>query len=133
MMLDIDHFKKYNDTMGHDGGDALLVEFARLLQQKSRKEDLPCRYGGEEFVMVLPSAALDMAVNRANDIREAVSRMKVRTGNDSFGSVTVSIGVATFPLHGDKPDALLTQADLALYAAKHGGRNQVQTPKDAIG
>lgn len=129
LVLDIDHFKKYNDTMGHDGGDALLVEFARLMIAKSRKEDIPCRYGGEEFVMVLPSASTELAVSRANELREEVSRMKVKTGKNSFGSVTVSIGVATFPRHGSKPEEVLTEADTALYAAKHDGRNRVYTPE----
>lgn len=126
LVLDIDHFKRYNDTLGHDAGDALLVQFAQLLQTKIRKEDIACRYGGEEFVIVLPQASVDMAELRAKEIVEATRAMKVKLKNGDSTTVTVSIGVSTFPLHGASPEELITMADKALYRAKDEGRNTVR-------
>ncbi len=126
LILDIDHFKKYNDTRGHDAGDALLVKFAHLVRETTRKEDIACRYGGEEFVVVLPNTPLDMAEKVGQKICDATRKMKVTSGKESFGSVTVSIGVAAFPSHADTPEDLISAADAALYAAKEGGRDQVR-------
>ncbi len=126
LILDIDHFKKYNDTRGHDAGDALLVKFAQLVRETTRKEDIACRYGGEEFVVVLPNTPLDMAEKVGQKICDATRKMKVASGKESFGSVTVSIGVAAFPSHAETPEDLITTADAALYSAKEGGRDQVR-------
>lgn len=126
LILDIDHFKKFNDTRGHDAGDALLVKFAHLVRETTRKEDIACRYGGEEFVVVLPNTPLDMAEKVGQKICDATRKMKVSSGKDSFGSVTVSIGVAAFPSHAETPEDLISLADAALYRAKDGGRDQVQ-------
>ena len=131
LVLDIDHFKKYNDMRGHDAGDALLEHFARLLQQRIRKEDIACRYGGEEFVIVMPATPADMAIRRAQDICEATRSMKVHTGKDSFASVTVSIGVSAYPANGETGAELITAADAALYKAKNNGRDQVQATASA--
>lgn len=124
LILDIDHFKKVNDTYGHDAGDAVLVAFGSLLMGKVRKEDVVCRLGGEEFVVVLPSAPLDMAVQRAEAICDAMRKMKV-TFQGQVIPTTVSIGVSQFPEHGLDPEELLRRADTALYAAKQGGRDRV--------
>ncbi len=134
LVLDIDHFKKFNDTLGHDAGDALLAQFAAMLEQNVRKEDVVCRYGGEEFVVVLPMASLDMAVERGRKICEATRKLKIKSPNQEITNVTVSIGVSTFPANGASPHDLITEADEALYRAKHNGRNQVvaATPGTAM-
>lgn len=125
MMLDLDHFKTFNDLHGHVGGDALLAGFGQLLQLHSRHEDIACRYGGEEFTLILPEADLEAACARAEAIRTAVEAMRIRHLGQELPAVTVSIGVASFPLHGRDGDGLLRSADQALYRAKREGRNQV--------
>ncbi len=125
MMLDIDHFKTFNDVHGHAGGDALLARFGRLLVEHCRGEDIACRYGGEEFTLILPEARAGVALQRAEAIRAAVESMRVQHMGRELPQVTVSIGVATFPADGASPEALLQAADEALYRAKHAGRNRV--------
>lgn len=124
LIMDIDFFKKVNDTYGHDGGDAVLQAFAKLLGIKIRKEDMACRLGGEEFVLVLPSASIDLAKARAQEICDNTRDLRIKHQNQII-SITVSIGVAIFPDDGTAPEDLLQNADLALYRAKHQGRNQV--------
>lgn len=124
LVLDVDHFKKFNDTRGHDAGDALLVGFAKLLQEKTRKEDIVCRYGGEEFVVVLPGASPEMGLQHAERLCAATRDMQVTFNGQPLGTVTVSIGVAAYPGHGEKQDELIARADAALYEAKHSGRNK---------
>lgn len=126
MMLDLDHFKRFNDVHGHAGGDALLAEFGRLLQALSRDEDIACRYGGEEFTLILPEADPITVQARAEAIRAGVEGMRVVHLGQELPHVTVSIGVAMFPQHGGLGDTLLRQADVALYRAKHAGRNRVE-------
>lgn len=126
LVLDIDYFKKYNDTRGHDAGDALLAQFARLLQKMTRKEDIACRYGGEEFVIVLPMSNLENGLMRAEAIRAETQDMKVSLNGETFGGITVSIGVAVYPAHGEKMTDLIAAADRGLYFAKNNGRNQVK-------
>jgi diguanylate cyclase (GGDEF)-like protein len=126
MMLDIDHFKAFNDVHGHAGGDALLAQFGKLLQEHSRGEDIACRYGGEEFTLILPEAGIEAALQRAQAIRAATGKMRVRHMGSELPQVTVSIGVAAFPDDGDSPQQLLQAADEALYRAKHNGRNRVE-------
>jgi len=125
LMLDVDHFKRFNDTHGHDAGDALLTQFGELLMASIRSEDVACRYGGEEFTIVLQEADAALALDRAEDICSAVRTLKVGYRNQDVGPVTVSIGIASYPQHGDSPEQLLRRADRALYAAKDGGRDQV--------
>ncbi len=124
LVLDVDHFKKFNDTMGHDTGDALLIQFAQLLQKSVRKEDMVCRYGGEEFVIVMPMANLEMALQKAEKICDATRNMKLSFTNKEITSVTVSIGVSTFPAHGLTGQELITAADAALYQSKRSGRDR---------
>lgn len=126
LMLDLDNFKAFNDTQSHDGGDALLAAFGRLLQSKCREEDIPCRYGGEEFTLILPEAASDIAQRRAEEIRTAVEHMTVRHLQREIGGMTVSIGLALLPQHASNAGELLRLADAALYRAKHNGRNRVE-------
>jgi diguanylate cyclase (GGDEF)-like protein len=125
LMLDIDHFKSFNDVHGHAGGDAVLAQFGKLLQSMSRGEDIACRYGGEEFTLILPEADLDAASERAEAIRLAVEAMQVPHLGKVLPQVTVSIGVAGYPAHGNSPEALMQAADEALYRAKRGGRNRI--------
>ena len=131
LMFDIDHFKSFNDVHGHAGGDAVLAQFGKLLQAMSRGEDIACRYGGEEFTLILPEADLDAAFERAEAIRTAMEAMQVSHLGKLLPQVTVSIGVAAFPEHGATPEALMQRADEALYGAKRAGRNRVEVAMGA--
>ena len=131
-MFDIDHFKSFNDVHGHAGGDAVLAQFGKLLQAMSRGEDIACRYGGEEFTLILPEADLAAACERAEAIRTAVEAMQVSHLGKLLQQVTVAIGVAGFPDHGAKPEALMQRADEALYRAKRAGRNRVDVATAAM-
>jgi diguanylate cyclase (GGDEF)-like protein len=131
-ILDIDHFKRFNDTLGHQTGDQLLIELVEVLQARTRKSDLVARYGGEEFVVVLPGAALAGAGIVAEELRAAVRAMGAAHA-DAFGGipVSISIGVAELRLQPDgmpaeNATALIGRADQALYRAKHAGRDCVQ-------
>jgi len=125
LMLDLDRFKQLNDTAGHEAGDAFLRELGELLQHGLRREDIPCRHGGEEFVVVLPDASLDDARRRAEQIREGIKMLRISYKGGFIGPLTVSIGVAAFPDHGLGAEVLLRAADAALYRAKHEGRDRV--------
>ena len=125
IMLDIDNFKRFNDTFGHDAGDAILRRMGLLLQGHVRESDIACRIGGEEFALLLPEAPLSIAFQRAENILETVRRMQVKHGGQVLGAITVSLGVAAFPKHGETPEALIRAADRALYQAKEGGRNKL--------
>jgi diguanylate cyclase (GGDEF)-like protein len=123
-MLDLDHFKRFNDSFGHGPGDSLLREVGRVLRDKLRKSDIACRYGGEEFVLVLPDSSRADTLKRIEDIRRAVRELKIRSGDELLGAVTVSAGVAE-AREGLTAPELLREADEALYAAKHAGRDRV--------
>ncbi len=125
LMLDLDHFKKFNDTYGHDAGDTVLREAASFLTKSIRVEDVVCRYGGEEFVIILPTADLTSAHARAERIRSRLRELTVLHQGQSLGMITVSVGVATLPQHGTSPKDLLEAADAALYRAKREGRDRV--------
>jgi diguanylate cyclase (GGDEF)-like protein len=124
--LDIDLFKQFNDTFGHDAGDALLSEVGAAMRRHFRREDILCRYGGEEFTVILPDTTLEDAVQRANQLRELVAGLNVSHRGRSLGSVTLSLGVAVFPEHGTTVDALLHAADQAMYQAKENGRARTE-------
>jgi len=128
MLLDVDHFKRFNDTQGHDAGDALLSQMGALMSQCFRTSDIPCRFGGEEFVVVLPEAPLSVGEVRANQFREAVKELSLMHNGRHLGTVTISVGVAEFPSHGATSESLLKVADVALYEAKRNGRDQVRGP-----
>jgi diguanylate cyclase (GGDEF)-like protein len=125
LMLDIDHFKRFNDTFGHEAGDMVLGELAGVLGRIARKSDVASRYGGEEFLLLLPECPLDAAIRKAEQLREEVERLQVKYRGSKVGVITISIGIAAFPDHADDAGALLRCADDALYLAKRGGRNRV--------
>jgi len=125
LMLDLDDFKKFNDTFGHDAGDTVLRESASFLLKSVRVEDVVCRFGGEEFVVVLPMASLEVTQARAERIRSRLQELSVTHQGQSLGAITVSIGVAELPQHGTTSKELLESADAALYRAKREGRDRV--------
>ncbi|MEK7470210.1 MAG: diguanylate cyclase [Planctomycetota bacterium] len=131
LMIDIDHFKKFNDTYGHDAGDVVLREFAKSLQATARGSDVMVRYGGEEFAVLLAETGLNQARIAAERILEATRRIVLPIKGLEFGQVTVSIGVSAFPEHGDTPELLVKAADTALYAAKAAGRNCARVQGDS--
>jgi diguanylate cyclase (GGDEF)-like protein len=126
LMLDIDHFKKWNDRHGHAAGDHVLREIARFLGQCTRKEDIVCRYGGEEITIVLADCSLANLRRRAEQICRGVRGVKIEFDGKPCGTVTVSVGAALHPDHGQSPEELLRAADQALYRAKAAGRDRVE-------
>lgn len=131
VMIDIDHFKTFNDLHGHIAGDQVLKLVARTLCDAVRTTDLPARYGGEEFVVVMPATSLSECVHVAERIRTTLAGRKIvkRTTGESMGNITLSIGVARYR-PGDSLPALVQRADAALYRAKSKGRNRVETDKE---
>ena len=125
IMFDLDHFKRVNDTYGHDMGDAVLRQIGSLLLEHVRDEDIPCRYGGEEFTIILPGANLETSRLRAEELRQSIASMTVNWGGQIIGNLSVSLGVSCFPLHGSSWQEALKAADKALYAAKNAGRKRV--------
>ncbi len=125
VLIDLDRFKRINDTFGHEAGDRVLTAVGVLLKSKVRGSDIACRYGGEEFVLIMPQAGVDAANKRAEDIRSAVAALELNHGGKSLGRLTASFGIGLFPDHAGDIDSLLRVADVALYAAKGAGRNRV--------
>jgi diguanylate cyclase (GGDEF)-like protein len=125
LMLDLDHFKLFNDTFGHQAGDMLLRGFGDFLSQGTRGQDVACRYGGEEFLLVLAGASIDAGCKRAELLREGLKQLTVRHAGQVLGRITVSIGVSAFPVHGATGEELVRGADRALYRAKEEGRDRV--------
>jgi diguanylate cyclase (GGDEF)-like protein/PAS domain S-box-containing protein len=124
-MLDLDHFKRFNDTFGHSAGDALLRELGQILRVNLRKSDISCRYGGEEFVLVLPDSSLEDTRQRIEQISVLVKNLQVWHRNKQLGTITMSVSIAVSPEHGSTASELLRAADNALYAAKQAGRDRV--------
>ena len=125
LMIDLDFFKKINDIFGHEAGDVVLKDVSALLKDCIRESDVACRYGGEEFVLVLSDASPDGARKKAESIQNAVMGLTLTIRQKSLGRVSTSIGVAIYPDHGADMDLLLRAADEALYEAKENGRNCV--------
>jgi diguanylate cyclase (GGDEF)-like protein/PAS domain S-box-containing protein len=125
VMVDLDHFKRFNDTFGHQAGDALLRALGDLLKRNTRTQDIACRYGGEEFALVLTDTKLDGAFKRAEILRQQVKLLSVEYDGQLLGAVSVSMGVALFPDHGNTMADVLRASDQALYSAKREGRDRV--------
>jgi len=125
IMIDVDHFKSFNDTFGHEAGDAVLRDLGGVLQRHVRGSDIACRYGGEEFTIILPEATLDIGRQRADILRAAARELRLVHDGKSLGALTLSLGVACMPEHGRRREHLLQAADVALYEAKARGRNCV--------
>lgn len=127
LMIDIDYFKLYNDTFGHQAGDVVLRNLAEVLRKNTRSSDIVARYGGEEFVIVCPELEKEMGVALAEKLRTMVNKAALTDGKSlSDKKITISVGVAAYPDDADSPDDLIHRADTALYQAKKNGRNQVQ-------
>ncbi len=133
LLTDIDHFKKINDTYGHPGGDAILKQVADILRNCTRDSDLPCRFGGEEFLIVSPETNRKDAVKLGERIRKTIEKFPFQLPDGRVVKVTMSIGVATFPDDGAREDSIPDKADQALYGAKEGGRNRVHSYCDMPG
>jgi diguanylate cyclase (GGDEF)-like protein/PAS domain S-box-containing protein len=129
-MLDIDHFKHLNDTYGHSAGDAVLRDWSNLLKSRFRGSDIVCRYGGEEFVIILPEISVDNARQRLEQLRQDLRRVAVRRDGQTIDGVTVSMGIAYYPVHGRTNQSLLHTADKALYRAKELGRDCIVTASE---
>ncbi len=126
-MLDINHFKSFNDTFGHAAGDTLLAELGRILRENLRMSDIACRYGGDEFVLILPNSSLDDTRHRVQQILELVKELRIWHGDQLLESLTVSAGVAVAHEHNFIGREILRAADEALYAAKQARRDLVVT------
>src|SRR5262245_33006204 len=124
MAIDVDHFKRVNDTLGHEVGDGALRGVAEVLASCVREEDIACRAGGEEFVIILPGTGKTALKSRAEAVRRTIERASIPAGEGTL-KLTVSIGLASFPAYGDTGQAVLRAADGALYKAKAAGRNRV--------
>jgi len=131
LMVDIDHFKRFNDSSGHEAGDAVLRELARLLQTQLRAEDIASRYGGEEFMLILPEITIATASECAERLRRAVQTMQIQLYGQTIEGIRLSIGLASYPEHGGTVEAVVRAADRALYRAKENGRDQLVTAEDS--
>lgn len=125
VFLDIDHFKRFNDTYGHAAGDAVIGRLGNVFREWARGEDIVARYGGEEFTIILPDTTAAAAHERIENLRRAMETLTIEHHGQSLTHVTVSAGIATYPVHGMDRDALIRLADDALYRAKQAGRNRV--------
>ncbi|RPJ24247.1 MAG: GGDEF domain-containing protein, partial [Chloroflexi bacterium] len=122
---DLDGFKQFNDSFGHGAGDALLRELGRALREPLRKSDIACRYGGDEFLLVLPDSSITDTQARLEEIRTSLKRLQIRHGEQVLGMVTLSAGIAQTPEHGTTTNELLQAADEAMYAAKQSGGDRI--------
>lgn len=125
IIMDLDHFKSFNDNHGHAAGDSVIRTVGGFLSAQVRSGDLACRYGGEEFVLILPGADKDQTARRAQNICDGVRALSLSHDGRDLGTLTFSLGVAVYPEDGDDPTAVLNAADDALYLAKRHGRDQV--------
>jgi len=125
LFLDLDHFKRFNDTFGHDAGDMVLRSLADLFRNFFRATDICCRYGGEEFAIILPESTALLAAVRADALRSEVKSLRLQYKKQPLGQLTISVGVAAFPEHGSTSEELLKIADQCLYESKGRGRDVV--------
>ena len=128
LFLDLDHFKRFNDTFGHDAGDLVLQSIADLFRMFFRTTDICCRYGGEEFAIILPESTSQDAAIRADALRSEIKSLRLQYKKQSLGQITLSAGVAAYPEHGSASEELLKIADQCLYKSKERGRDVVTVP-----
>ena len=133
VMFDIDHFKRFNDVFGHAAGDTILTRLGALLREWARSEDIAVRYGGEEFTIILPDTPVDLVFARVESFRQMIESLAIEHYGQPLGQVTISAGVATYPVHGVDRDTLIHVADQALYSSKRNGRNRVTVAPDTAG
>jgi diguanylate cyclase (GGDEF)-like protein len=131
MMIDVDRFKEFNDTLGHVAGDAILQSVGKCLLSVSRGEDIVARYGGDEFALMMANTSKETAQRRAELIRQRVHSLEIGQNGSQLGPVTLSVGIATLPEHGDTAEAVLRAADNALLASKQAGRNRIMISSEA--
>jgi len=127
IMGDLDHFKSFNDVYGHAAGDKIISQIGKLFKEKFRGSDIACRYGGEEFIVILPESSPEDTFKRADALREEIKKMEMVFQGQTLGSITMSMGVAGYPEKGLRMEDLLRVADMALYKAKQEGRDRVVT------
>jgi len=128
IMADLDHFKRFNDAYGHGAGDLMLKAVAELIKKSIRAGDIACRYGGEEFLIILPAAGIQDTISRASQIQKDVRQISFTYEERQLGNMTISMGVAVYPEHGNEAAELIRVADQALYRAKNEGRDRVALP-----
>jgi diguanylate cyclase (GGDEF)-like protein len=128
LAIDVDHFKSFNDNHGHDAGDTVLRHVGELLRALFVDDAVPCRFGGEEFVVLMPNTGLEQAAKRAEELRAKVEALSIRYADGHLPRVTISVGLAAFPEAGGNLTEILRVADEALYRAKSNGRNRVELP-----
>ena len=131
VMIDIDHFKRINDTFGHEAGDLVIAELGALFKRSVRGSDVACRYGGEEFALVLPEISIENARRKAETLRQGVKSLVLEHRGTPLGPITTSLGVAVFPNHAEDAESLFRRADQALYEAKNAGRDRVVVAQSA--
>jgi diguanylate cyclase (GGDEF)-like protein/PAS domain S-box-containing protein len=125
MLLDLDHFKRFNDSFGHDAGDTVIREVGSFLKMSIRGSDIACRFGGEEFALIMPEMRMDQMLLRAEQIRKGVKSLQIEHEGQYLGQTSFSIGIANYPEHGPAAEEILRAADAALYRAKQTGRDRV--------
>jgi diguanylate cyclase (GGDEF)-like protein/PAS domain S-box-containing protein len=125
IMLDVDGFKRFNDTWGHAAGDAVLQELGGFLREHIRGEDMACRYGGDEIIVILPDTSWEVTYKRAKFFQTQVKKLPLQFENQTLDAITLSLGIAAFPRDGIASAEILKAVDAALYQAKHGGRDRV--------
>lgn len=133
IMIDVDHFKAFNDNYGHDVGDIVLREFGAYLRKNFRGEDIACRYGGEEFTIIMPGSSLENTHERAEKLRLGVKNELGAKYLENNYNITISVGVAVIPANGSNPKDVFIAVDAALYQAKNAGRDQVMTAQISKG
>jgi diguanylate cyclase (GGDEF)-like protein len=127
--VDLDHFKRFNDAFGHEGGDLVLRELGVLLRKQCSASEIACRLGGEEFLLILPECSVEQAVGKAEAIRQEIEALVLTLAGQALGKITASFGIASYPLHGVRYSAVCKAADAALYHAKDKGRNRVEVAR----
>lgn len=125
LMIDIDHFKLFNDNLGHDAGDEVLNHLGAFLRNEVRVSDVACRYGGEEFIVLFTETSAEIAFQRAEQMRKGIKAIRVKLGDKLLPEITISGGIAEFPNHAQSIESLIKAADTALYKAKSLGRDRL--------